>query len=323
MSSKRFRQFRVAVTGATGYVGSRLTLALSRFDEVESVLALDTRQLPSLPPKARMLLCDVGSRDALERAFAEYQPDVVVHLAYRMNPGYDREAARRINVGGTANLLQACGRAKVRLIVYLSSTSVYGAHPDNPKLLTEKQPPRPVRGFAYSEDKLASERLFGEYASQHPDTIVTVLRGCVVMGPHANNFIANALTKPVMVGVLGCDPPMQFLHEDDLVELLIRLIHEPQPGIYNVGGEGTVRYSRVVRASGRPLVRLPALVLYPVIQLLWLLRAQRDSPACGLDLVRWPWVASAEKLKAETGFKPRYTSQQALEAFLAARRTRS
>ncbi|MSQ13034.1 MAG: NAD-dependent epimerase/dehydratase family protein [Dehalococcoidia bacterium] len=322
MSSRRTEALRVAVTGAVGYVGARLVEALAQRDEVERVVAIDVRPLPHPPPKVEVAVQDVA--EPLDQLFRAERPHVVVHLAYLLNPGRDREAARRVNVGGTASVLAACaallqgsGRTEgVKHVVYLSSTSVYGAHVDNPVPLTEEQVPRPVKGFAYSEDKVASERLLAEFATQHPETCVTVLRGPVVMGPHARNFIAQALTKPVMVGVLGCDPPMQFFHEDDLLDLLLHVIRQPKAGVYNFGGEGTVRYSEMVRMSGRPLVRLPAWVLYPLVQALWRLRLQNDSPACGLDFIRWPWVASTEKLRRETGFAARYTSKEALEAFV-------
>jgi hypothetical protein len=65
------------------------------------------------------------------------------------------------------------------------------------------------------------------------------------------------------------------------------------------------------------MVWLPAWVLYPLVQALWRLHLQNDSPACGLDFIRWPWVASAEKLRRETEFAARYTSREALEAFLS------
>lgn len=309
---------RVLITGAAGYIGARLVDALARWDQVERVIGVDLRPISTTHRNVRAHVQSVA--DSLDALFKEERPDVVVHLAYLLNPGRNREAARRVNVGGAESVLRACAVTPVRHIVYLSSTSVYGAHPDNPVPLTEEHPVRPVQGFAYSEDKVASERLLAGYAAQHPETCVTVLRGCVVMGPHARNFIAQALTKPVMVGVLGCDPPMQFFHEDDLVDLLLHVIKHPKAGTFNFSGEGTVRYSEMLRMAQRPAVWLPAWLLYPLVQTLWRLRLQNDAPACGLDFVRWPWVASTAKLERETGFKPAYTSRQVLESFLAKQR---
>ena len=110
-------------------------------------------------------------------------------------PGHNRDAIERINVGGTANVLDACAEAGLSHILYLSSTSVYGAHPENPALLTEESPTRPVKGFQYSEDKVRSEGLINEYTRRSPDFKAAILRVCPIMGPNADNFIAHAFSK--------------------------------------------------------------------------------------------------------------------------------
>ena len=74
-----------------------------------------------------------------------------------LNPGRRPYLARRVNVSGTNHTIEACSNADVAQIIYLSSTSVYGAHPDNPEFLNEEDPIRPVPGFQYSEDKAAAE----------------------------------------------------------------------------------------------------------------------------------------------------------------------
>jgi len=57
------------------------------------------------------------------------------------------------------------------------------------------------------------------------------------------------------------------------------------------------------------------MVIYPLTQLSWWLGVQKDSPAVGLDLIRYPMVVSTGKLKA-TGFSFRYSSQEALMSFV-------
>ena len=149
---------RVAVTGAAGYVGRTLIDRLAREPAVERILALDVRPLPSESTNERV----VFERHDVTRPFGallrEHGVDSLAHLAYVMRPSRDREAARRVNVEGTASALASCEEAGVRHMLYLSSTSVYGAHADNPPLLDEDAPPRPPRGFQYSEDKAAAER---------------------------------------------------------------------------------------------------------------------------------------------------------------------
>jgi UDP-glucose 4-epimerase len=308
----------VLITGAAGYLGSRLLERLAADRRVERLFALDLRPLAVVLPKVAAATRDVAW--PLTDLFLSWRPQAVVHLAYLMRPGRDREKARQVNVEGTGRVLEACAAAGVRHVVYLSSTTVYGAHPDNPPALTEDDPPRPVKGFYYSEDKAAAEGLLRDFARHHPEVCVTLVRGCVVMGPGAANFITEALSKPLLVGVRGHDPPLQFLHQEDLLDLLLSLLERPVPGVFNAAGEGTVRWSEAVRLFGRRLLWLPAPLLYPLVEVAWRLHLQSDSPACGLDMVRWPWVVSTQKLQRETGFRPRYSSWDALQAFAMARK---
>ena len=139
------------------------------------------------------------------------------------------------------------------------------------------------------------------------------------MGPDSDNFITKAFSKPLSVRIRGTDPQMQFIHEDDLRDVLEFCLKEPFSGVYNVAGTGTVPYSHIARVAGRRALSVPAAILYPLTQATWQLRLQSDAPACGLDMIRWPWVVSTEKLLQKTGCAPKYTSQQALEASILAK----
>ena len=311
---------RVGVTGAAGYIAGRLIERLVGLESVERILATDVR--PSRvgqSPKIEFLHQDVG--DPFPDLFVGRELDAVVHLAYILNPGQDRRAARRVNVQGTANLLEACARAGVGHILYLSSTSVYGAHPDNREFLSEDAPVRPLKGFQYSEDKAEVEGLLEQFAALNPGATVTVLRACPVLGPDADNFISRAFSRSILVAVNGYDPPMQFLHEDDLVEIILRCMAERLAGTYNLAGDGTVRWSEMAALLGRRLLTMPATVLYPLAALGWHLRLQSESPARGIDFIRYRWTADTQKAKRELGVKFRYTSRQALEAFARGTKT--
>lgn len=303
---------RVAVTGAAGSIGSRLVASLAASNDVDAVVVLDARPIDLAHPKVHSYQRDISQ--PIDDLLKEHGIGSVVHLAFQLKPGRDREAVRRINVGGTARVLQSCQFADVSHILYLSSSTVYGAHADNDIPFTENSSLRPVHGFQYAEDKAATELLLQAYASDYPDTKVTMLRGCVVMGPNSDNFITNAFLKPLLVRIRGADPKMQFIHDDDLRDVLELCLKERFSGVYNVAGADTVPYSHIARVAGRSALPVPAAILYPLTQAAWRLRLQSDSPSCGLDMIRWPWVASTEKLQRETGFSPKYTSQQALEA---------
>ena len=306
---------RIAVTGACGYLAGRIIRRLQVIAGVDYILATDIR-LPGeefSSKKVEFRKLDVS--EPFPDLLREHRIESVIHLAYVMNPGHDRRAAWQVNVQGTANLLDACSNSGVQHISYLSSTSVYGAHPDNPEFLTEDSPVRPIKGFQYSEDKAEVETLLSAYATSHPEVAVTVLRVCPVLGPHADNFIAAAFSKPFLVAVRGYDPPMQFIHEDDLVDNFLDCLKKRPRGTFNLAGEGTIRWSEMARIFGRRLLNLPAPVLYGLTGIGWALRLQHDSPPCGIDFIRHRWTASTQKARRELGLTFRISSREAWESF--------
>ena len=310
---------RVAVTGAAGYVGRGLIERLEREESVEFVLATDIR-----PPTTQHGSKVVFRRHDVTAPMAEmlegHGIEAVVHLAFLLNPSPDRAAAERVNVGGAVNVLEACQRAGVRHLVYLSSTTVYGAHADNPPLLSEESPVRPVKGFRYGEHKARVEELIARYRQRNPDFTAAVLRGCPVMGPNADNFISRAFSQPFLVGIRGSDPPMQFIHEDDQTDLLTHCLLQRVSGVYNVAGDDAIRWSAMARLFGKRQINLPAPLLYGLTDLTWKLRLQENSPACGLDFIRYPFNVSCDKIKRDLGASFRYTSEDAWMAFVGRQR---
>lgn len=311
---------RVAITGASGYLGGRLIERLETSDAVEYILATDIRTPnASYGERTDFVMLDVT--EPFPRLLAQHDISSVVHLAYVLKPGHRRSQARKVNVLGTDHLVDACRNSDVDHVLYLSSTSVYGAHPDNPEFLTEEDPVRPIPGFQYSEDKAAAEARLIKFAEVgtglKPAPTVTILRGCPVMGPHADNFIANAFYKPVLPRVGDADPPMQFTHEDDLMDVIVKCLETGTAGVYNVAGDGTIRWTEMVTAMGRRMLRLPPVAWRSLTSLAWGLGLQSDSPACGLDFIRYRWTASAGKLKRELGVSLAYTSSEAWESFAA------
>ena len=304
----------VAVTGAAGYVGRRLLRQLARSGAFRRLVAIDLRPLPETYPGVVAVRRDVT--EPLDDVFRQHGVGVVVHLAFVLRQLRDRRASRRVNIGGAESVLRASEAAGVRKLVLLSSSTVYGAHPDNPPALTEDAPERPPGSFHYAEDKVACEALFHRHVRSRPGVILSVLRSCVVMGPSAENFITAALFKPLLVGVRHQDPPLQFVHEDDLAAILGRFVAEEHPGTFNVAAPGTVRWSELARLAGRRMVWLPGPLASALVGTAWALRIQRDAPAVGLRWIRYPWLVSTARLEQELGHAFAHTSAGALTSFL-------
>jgi UDP-glucose 4-epimerase len=123
---------------------------------------------------------------------------------------------------------------------------------------------------------------------------------------------------PVMIGVDRFDPPMQFVHEDDLIKVIETLLAQKRGGVFNVAGRGELRYSEVAGMVGKKLLRLPDGLLKFLIRMSWALHLQSESPVSGLEFVKYPPVVSTDKLTRETGFRFQYSTKEALSSFVSA-----
>jgi UDP-glucose 4-epimerase len=160
--------------------------------------------------------------------------------------------------------------------------------------------------------------MFQDFARENPDICVTIGRTVAVTGPHGDSCGLILLFLPVMVQTVGKNPLWQFIHEDDLTELVVLLLKGRKNGIYNLTGDGGLTYHQMIRELGKPSVRLPSWLLYWGTKITWFLHLQSRSQAGGVHLLQHPVTLSNEKVKLETGYRPRYTGQEAFDVFLQA-----
>jgi UDP-glucose 4-epimerase len=166
---------RTLVTGGAGFIGSNLVDALlARGDEVIVVDDLSTGRRENLEPGlaagATLVEADIRDRAALEELAGRERPEVIFHLAAQIDvrksvadPAFDAS----INVGGTANVLEAARAAEARRVVFSSTGGAIYGEGDGQRLpLPEDVPLAPEAPYGQSkhagEGYLALyERLYG------------------------------------------------------------------------------------------------------------------------------------------------------------------
>lgn len=305
---------RVAITGVSGYVGFLLAKRLAAHPEVEAVIGLDQRPPPASLPKLRFHLRDVTAPFA--DLFEQEQIDTAVHLAFVVTPTRNQSDTRRVNVQGTHNFLDACVAAQVEQLLYLGSAAAYGAHADNPVSLYENARLRPNRGFQYAVDKAATDLFVQEFAATQKGIVTTIMRGAVVLGPGGGGGVGAKVFQPVMIKVAGCDPQMQYLHEDDLTAAIVTALEQHSGGVFNMAADGTLRYSEIAQIAGRKMLSIPKAVLSGLMDFSWRLHLQSQSSSPGLAFVAYPWVVANEKFKRTTGFQYQYSSEATLRSYV-------
>lgn len=298
----------VAVTGAAGYIGVRLIELLQADPEVSRILAFDVRE-PRLPRGDKVIFDKVDVRDpALGSRFEGV--DTVIHLAFVMDPIKDETRMRDINVNGTQNVFKGAGKAGVRKIIYTSSAIAYGAHPDNDVPLTEDSPLRANLDFSYAAHKLETEYVVKEFRDEYPGVIVTVFRPSIVFGKNCDNAWSHQLELPVVFSVQGHEPPMQFVHEDDVTNALHFAVTKDLDGPYNLCPRDWLEFDEIVAATGKKRVILPEPAAFAAADRMWSM-GMAEAPAGYLHYVMYPWVMSPDRLEA-AGFTCEHTSYASL-----------
>ena len=294
----------VAVTGAAGYIAQRVIGSLLDDDRVGRVVGFDVRR-PRFS-HARFVFDEVDVRDrALEERLRGI--DVVVHLAFVMDPIHDEAEMRDINVNGSQNVFRCAGAAGVGKVVYTSSATVYGAHPDNDVPLTEDSPLRANLDFSYPAHKLEVEYVVREIEEEFPDLAFTIFRPAIVFGPNVDNAWSHAMEAPVLVGVEGRRPPLQFVHEEDVAAAIHDAIVRDLPGIYNLAPGDWTDGPRLTELLGRRVLDLPEPTAFAVLERMWGWGVA-EAPAGMLHYVMYPWVVSPAKLEA-AGFRCERSSE--------------
>jgi UDP-glucose 4-epimerase len=302
----------VAVTGASGYIAGRLIRHLCAEESVERVLGFDNVEPDLAHPKFVFDRIDVRNPSIESRLKGI---DVVVHLAFIMEPVKDEGSMRDVNVNGSQNIFRSAARAGVKRIVYTSSATVYGAHPDNEVPLTEDSPLRANLDFSYPAHKLEVEYVIKEFRGEFPDVAVTVFRPAIVYGPHVDNAWSHILEMPVVWSVKGFRPPFQFVHEEDVAAALLFAVENEMDGPYNLAPNDWMSSDDILAVVGRRRVELPEPAAFSLAERLWSMNMS-EAPAGMLHYVMYPWVVSPEKLQS-AGFKCVFSTSDALNATVA------
>ncbi|MER7761232.1 NAD-dependent epimerase/dehydratase family protein [Streptomyces sp. NPDC097619] len=317
----------VLVTGAARPLGSRFVRKVVQDPGVDRVIAVDLVEPPRPLEGATFLRADIR-QPSIGRILAEHAVDTVVHLAVTATPvsGGGRTSVKEANVIGTMQLLGACQKSPtVRRFVVKSSTHVYGAAARDPAVYTESTQPKTLPSGGFAKDVAEVEGYVRGFARRRPDVAVCVLRFANILGPRADSPLAAYFSLPVLPTVLGYDPRLQFVHEDDVVDVVALAAAEPRrgtlnSGTFNIAGDGVLTLSQCSRRLGRPTAPLLLPALTWVGAALRTVRALDFSPE-QIRLLTHGRVVQTTQMREVLGFTPRYTTAGTFADFAASRGT--
>ena len=313
----------VAVTGLKGFVSSQLVGRLLERSPALRVVGLDRRRPFRLDERVRFHRVDLSEPDAgsqLAHVLRQERVEALVHCAFRREPTPDLEMDHEVETIGSLHVMNACAAAKVHRLVVASSTMLYGPRADNPNFLTEAHPLRGHPDAHAVANRIEVEALLADCARRTPELEVTVLRSCWVLGPSFDDRVCRYLSLPVVPRLLGYDPLLQFVHEDDYLNAFERAALESHPGVFNVVGRGVLPLATLLRLGDKRPLALPSRLLYRMAYYPGP-RRTGDPPAAFYDYLRYLWAADGARGWDEFG-EPVYSTREAWIEFVSARRLR-
>jgi UDP-glucose 4-epimerase len=310
---------RVLITGVSRDLGGSLARLLSDDPAIEAVVGVDTYPPRESLGRAEFVRADIRN-PLIAKVITTSEVDTVVHmnvLASSVLAG-GRAAMKEVNVIGTMQLLAACQKApSVRTLVLKSTTAVYGRSSRDAALLTEDMEPRALPASGYAKDAVEVEGYVRGFGRRRPDVALTVLRFTNFIGPRIDSTLTRYFGLRVAPTLLGTDPRMQMIHEDDALAVLRLAADGERSGVFNVGGDGVLMLSQALRRLGRPSLPVPAPTGAAVGRALRLLRTDALSPE-QLSFLGHGRVVDTTALKTELGFTPTYSTAAAFEDYATA-----
>jgi UDP-glucose 4-epimerase len=303
---------RILVTGVQTYWGYRVARALEEMPEVEAIIGVAPED--PLGELERAEYVKVGSQHALLRRIVQAaRIDTVIDTRLVVD---SRTTSPRLahenNVIGTMNILAACSGkdTTVRKFIFKSSTHYYGSEQDDPAFFMEAMRRPHAPRTPLERDVVEAEAAINDFNEKQPETCVTILRCTNVLGPDVETSLRGLAELPFVPAILGFDPRLQFVHEDDVAKALFHAAAHDLPGVFNVAADGVLALSEIASLLGKPFLPfLPpwgtGLALAPLRRL-----GVRVPPEL-MNLLRFGRGVDNRKLKA-AGFTYRYTTREAV-----------
>ena len=301
----------VLVTGISGNLGRALAKQLHAETRVVGV---DRRPFAGKPKDIEHHQVDLR-KARVEEAFRHRPVEAVIHMGIMHDPHMPFSEAHSFNLVGTQRILELCVRHGVRKVVVLSSASVYGPRPENSNFLEEETPLMAADRFSDVRDLIELDMYAQSFMWKHPEVETVIVRPVNIVGPTVRNAPSNYLRLEVPITVMGFDPMLQLIHEEDACRALVLALRPGLRGVFNVTGPGEVPLSMVLRELGRRPLPVPQPLLRAMVRRAFQARITSFPPE-EVDHIQYLCVVDGSRFAREAGWSPRYTLRETIRSVL-------
>jgi UDP-glucose 4-epimerase len=300
----------VAITGIAGNLGRKLARILHGETRV---VGFDRRPLLDRPKDVEHHQLDIR-KARVEDVFRRGGIQAIAHLGLK----HDAADAHSFNVAGTQKLLDIAARHGVKKVILLSSANVYGPAPGNPNFLPEETPLLGAARLPGFRDLIEVDMYAQSFMWQHPEIETVILRPVNIVGPTVQNAPSNYLRLERPMTVMGFDPMIQVIHEEDVCRAIALALRPGVRGVYNVTGAGEVPLSAALRELGREPLPVPHFLVRPIVKQLFDTRLSSFPPG-EVDYIQYLCAVDGSRFIRDTGWTPGYSIRETLRSVLSAR----
>jgi UDP-glucose 4-epimerase len=289
---------KVLITGIAGGQGRLLT---RRLREKYEVCGVDREGWRKAPRGVSVHVVDVRKKK-FEDVIRTEMPAAIVHMGFVRHFRTSEQERYDVNVRGTKQLLDHCVNHGVQSLILLSSSYVYGAAPENPYYMDEDSPLSGSRSYPEIRDLVEVDTLASAFLWRYPHIRTCVLRPVNVLGRYVHSMIGTYLRQQRVPTVMGFDPMMQFIHEEDVSEAIALALEHGLQGVFNVVGPGEVPLHTAIEETGGSALSLPEPVMRPLFSRLFRWGALPYPPGA-IDYLKFPVTVSGARFAEATNFR--------------------
>jgi nucleoside-diphosphate-sugar epimerase len=335
----------ILITGGAGYIGAMLIDIFSKREDVAKIIAVDKEPLPDFikdVPKLTFIVENLAHGTWQEKV-AEAKPDIVIHTAWQIREMYgEKHVQWKWNIGGSDAVFDfAFSTSSVKKLIYFSTVASYGAFSTNTleHRYTENEAFRKT-DYLYAEEKrISEEHLKEKYEAakaKGSKVEVAIIRPAAITGPRgrymrirfglqatlsgqlksSKSFFHRLISA--MVSFVPVTPKWcrQFIHEDDIADIVALLAFEPLKSgydVFNVCPPGdVVRGKDMAEAVGKRTISIHPYLIRPVFFVMWNISLGKvPTSRGGWKSYSYPIAVDGSKLTRLYGYQYKWQSKDA------------